>query len=267
MNLLRYAAAALMSLSLVGCCCTRCVVSDPCDPCGGVISSGGCCLTKLWKSSFHRCYSWDSACGCTCGGCGCGDVIDPFGYVDGPGISGSCAAPMPAMMTGVPASSGCNCGQSAPYSQSVPYSTSPAMNGPTYLNSAPALNSQPMSAPQPIPEVPPSTQNYAPAPPASSAPAEPQTMWSPPANGQPHMVSYEEFQRLPGKMVSGPDSSAISIPAPIQPVSASSAVSTSTPGFVVPPAPIPAPIPARGPSRFVRPSSNQQAVWTPSRGN
>lgn len=261
MKLLRIFIAAMMSLSLVGCCCSRCVVTDPCDPCGGCRPSGGCCLTKLWKSSFHRSYSWDCACGCTCGGCGCGgDVMDPYGYMDGSDLGSSCAAPIAPMVTGVPSSGGCNCGQSSPYS------SIPAMSGPTYLNSAPVMNMQPpaqnlqpMLSPQPIPETPPSTPNYAPAPPASSAPAEPQTKLSPPVNGQPQMVSYEEFQRLPGKMISGPDSFAMSVPAPVQQVSASSA------SFVVPPAPATAP--ARGPSRFVRPSSNQQAVWTPSRGN
>ena len=255
MNLLRLFAAALMSMSLVGCCCSRCVVSDPCDPCGAYAPlGGGCCFTKLIKSHFRRNYSWDCACGCTCGACGCGgDVMDPYGYMDGMETGSSCGAPMPQMITGMPASSGCNCGQTSPYS------SVPAMSAPTYLNATPVPNPQPVVIPQPIPAVPSSTQDYAPAPPASSAPGEPQTLLSPPVNGQPQMVSYEEFQRLPGKMVSGPDSSAISVPAPVQ------QVSTSSSGFAVPPAP--APSPARGPSRFVRPNSNQQAVWVPARGN
>ena len=248
MNLLRLFTAAMMSLSMVGCCCSRCVVSDPCDPCGSM-PSNGCCISKLWKSSlFHRGYNWDCQCGCSCGGCGCGEMMDPYSYVDAPGCGGSCAAPV---MSGVPASPGCNCGQSQPYSSLAP------MVSPSYVNPVP-MNSQPAYTPQPIPEVPPSTQNYAPAPPASSSP-DPQSTMAPAMNGQPQMVSYEEFQRLPGKMISGPEATnSIAIPAPVQQVS-------TTSSFVVPPAPTPSA--PRGPSRFVRPGPNQQAVWTPSRPN
>jgi hypothetical protein len=250
MNLLRFFTAALMSLSLVGCCCNRCLVSDPCDPCGAIPARGGCALSRWWNS--HRGYGWESPCGCTCGSCGCGgggEMMDPYSYGDSGSCAGSCAAPV---MSGPPASGGCNCGQSAQYS------AMPSMSGPTYMNSSPTFNPQPSSTPQPIPEVPPSSPNYAPAPPATNT-AEPQTM-IPSGNGQPHMVSYEEFQRLPGKVVSGPEPTAnVNIPAPIQ------QVSTSSPSFVVPPAP--APSPARGPSRFVKPGPNQQAVWTPSRAN
>jgi hypothetical protein len=181
--------------------------------------------------------------------------MDPYSYADSPSCGGgSCAAPV---MSGVSASPGCSCGQ--PHQ----YSSMPPMSSPTYMNSMPMnsqpMNSQPNLTPQPIPEVPPSTPNYAPAPPASSVP-DPQTTMAPHVNGQPQMVSYEEFQRLPGKMISGPESASnISIPAPVQ------QVSTSPNSFVIPPAPSPSV--ARGSSRFIRPGANQQAVWTPSRSN
>jgi hypothetical protein len=254
MNLLRCFAAALLSMSLVGCCCTRCVVSDPCDPCGGTMpSSGGCALTRWWNS--HKGYGWDNSCGCTCGGCGCGggEMYDSFGYVDSPSCAGSCAAPM---SPGFPASSGCSCGQPAQYS------TMPAMTTPSYYSTAPSG-----TVPQPIPEVPPSSQTIAPAPPASSPDAQPTTM-IPTGNGQPQMVSYEEFQRLPGKVVSGPESTgSIAIPAPVQHVSVNpiQQVSTGSTSYVVPPAPT-ATSP-RTTSKFVRPGPNQQAIWTPSRSN
>ena len=243
MNLLRFCTAALMSLSLVGCCCSRCLVTDPCDPCGS-IPKQGCSLTRWWNS--HHGQGWGAPCGCTCGACGCGDSMDGLIYGD-TGCAGSCAAPSSCaapMMTGVPSSSGCNCGQSAQYS------AFPAMSSPTYLNSSPTV------VPQPIPEIPPS---QAPAPPATNT-LEPQTMMSP-GNGQPQMVSYEEFQRLPGNVVSAPGSTGtISIPAPIQ------QVSTTTQSFVAPPAPAPAV--SKPAPKFINPGpNNRQAVWTPSRGN
>ena len=249
MNLLRFFTAAMLSLSLVGCCCNRCIVTDPCDPCGA-IQPQGCCLSRMFNSALHRGYSWGSPCGCTCGSCGCGgEVMDPYSYAETSSCGGSCAAPM---TSSIPSSSGCGC------SQPAQYSGMPSMSAPTYMNSAPSTFTQPIT-PQPIPEVPPSTPNYAPAPPASTN-AEPQTNMIPAGNGQPQMVSYEEFQKLPGKVVSGPEPTPnISIPAPVQ------QVSTSTSSFVVPPAP--APSAARAPSKFVRPGSNQQAVWTPSRSN
>ncbi len=254
MILLRYLTAALMTVSMVGCCCSRCVVTDPCDPCGSVIPSHQCCLSRLWSMPRSFGYSWSNA--CTCGGCQCGcgggELMD-YSYGETGGCAGSCAAPP---MSTVAPSSGCNC------SQSSAYSTAPTSYGGSYYPpTTPGSVPTPSGTPQPIPEVPPSYNPLpnAPLPPVNATP-EPTTLMIPPPSGQqPQMVSYEEFQRLPGNVISGPGSSvtaAASSPSPIQQVSA------GPQPLVAPPAPTPTAIRAQ---RSAVSRTNQQAVWAPSR--
>ncbi len=255
MILLRYLTAALMTVSMVGCCCSRCVVTDPCDPCGGVMPSHQCCLSRLWSMPRSFGYSWNNA--CTCGGCQCGcgggELMD-YSYGETGGCAGSCAAPA---MTSAPPSSGCNC------SQSSAYSTAPtSYSGSYYPSTTPGSVPSPSGTPQPIPEVPPSFNPLpnAPLPPATATP-DTTLMIPPPSGQQPQMVSYEEFQRLPGNVISGPGSSATataaaSNPSPIQQVSA-----VPQP-LLAPPSPTPTAIRAQ---RSAVSPANQQAVWAPSR--
>ena len=273
MKLLRFFTAALMSLSMVGCCCSRGLVSDACDPCGAA-PARGCSVTKLFKSPFNRGYGWENT--CTCGGCGAygGDITDPYsfpayGSPETSSCGGSCGSPgmsmspmtSSPMMGGMSASPSCGCAQSANY-PSMPSMSAPSYS-PSYSPSyAPSYNTSPTmippvppasTVPQPVPENP---SNYAPSPPMPTG-SEPTTRFVPGNGQQPQMVSYEEFQRLPGNVISGAESlPTAGNPAPIQ------QVSTSSPVFMAPPAPTAAPSTS---SKFTRPASGRQAVWTPAR--
>ena len=243
MNLLRFLAASLMSVSMVGCCCSRCVVSDPCDPCGAMPAQGGCSLSRLLPMSRNRGYSWNSA--CTCGACG--------GGIDSCCDSGSCAGgSAEPMMGGMPASNGCGCGQTAPFTQM------PTMSSPTYLPSASPPNS-PSGSPtlQTIPGVPPS-QITEPSDPSNVPDNNSATMIPPSTTTQPQMVSYEEFQRLPGKVISGPGSFE-GVRSPL----ASQQVAGASQPFLAPPPPSTTPTaPVVGSANR---SQNRQAVWVPAK--
>jgi hypothetical protein len=172
--------AGLVLMSSVGCCHTQCV-SNSCNSCGG----GGCCLTNWFQSKMASCrmrcnnYSWCDDCsgGCAvCGGTNCG----LNGAVDGG-------------MTYGGGSPGCGCGQShnnqyaptSPASPSVPAATPTdpiPMPIPTQTNPEPTRTNEPN-----------------PAPGASDS-----TTYQRPVNGQTQHVSVEEFQRLPGVVISGP---------------------------------------------------------------
>ena len=256
MNLLRCLMASVMTLSLVGCCCSRCVVTDPCDPCG-VAPVHTCSISRLWPfSRIHSCLSGacvPSSCHCACGGCGSIDTFDsysdfgaspscgcgsPMSSCGSPG--GSCGAPM---MSGVPSSSGCSCSQGNSYSNSMP-----SMTSPSYLSSPSMSVPAPTSTPQSIPEIPPSS---APLPPTTLDSTSYQT---PQVSQQPQMVSYEEFQKLPGNIISGPGAPGTAPASPIQQVSA------SVPSITVPP--VSTPTAARA-ARATGTSPTQQAVWAP----
>ena len=269
MKLLRFFTAALMSLSMVGCCCSRGLVSDACDPCGAA-PARGCSVTKLFKSPFNRGYGWENT--CTCGGCGAygGDITDPYsfpayGSPETSSCGGSCGSPGMSMspMTSSPMMGGMSASPSCGCAQSANYPSMPSMSAPLYSPSyAPSYNTSPTmippvppasTVPQPVPENP---SNYAPSPPMPTG-SEPTTRFVPGNGQQPQMVSYEEFQRLPGNVISGAESlPTAGNPAPIQ------QVSTSSPGFMAPPAPTAAPSTS---SKFTRPASGRQAVWTPAR--
>ena len=256
MKLLRYLTAALMTVSMVGCCCSQCYVTDPCDPCGAMPVHQSC-LSKLWSMPRSFGYSWNNA--CTCGGCHCGcggggEMID-YSYAETSSCAGSCAAPV---MTTAPTSSGCNCSQSGGFSPSpVSY------GGGYYPPSTPGSYPTPAGSVQPIPDIPPSYNlPNAPVPPVTPTPETTLTI-PPPSGQQPQMVSYEEFQRLPGNVISGPGSTVSSAaavtgssPAPIQQVSAG-------PQSFAPP-PLPTPTAIRAQRSAVAPT-NQQAVWSPSK--
>ncbi|WP_373650970.1 hypothetical protein [Schlesneria sp. DSM 10557] len=219
-----------------------------------------CSISRMWPfSRIHSCLSHatlPTACNCACGGYNTFDSYTDFGAVSSCGcgapisscaapscaspIISSCAAPATCaapFMSEVPAPSGCNCtngGGGTSYSTSLPQ-----MSTPTYV-------APPTSTPQTIPEIPPSS---APLPPTES------TSYLPPqVGGQPQMVSYEEFQRLPGNIISGPGAPGTPAPSPIQQVSA------PAPSMTVPAAA--APTVARA-ARVQPPAGNQQTVWSP----
>ena len=191
--------SGMLLVSTVGCCQTQCVSSSPCNSCGSRPSCGSCFSNwlsfKVASYQARRChnYSWGDDCsgGCSvCGGSNCG-MADP---VMGGGAYG--------------ASPSCGCGQ--PHNH-APVSPTPAMGVPTE------------SAPVPVPNnsLVPRTNEPIPAPGATDS-----TTFQRPANGQIQHVSVEEFQRLPGVVVSGPTQSSVptmaaqTIPMPLSTVAA-----------------------------------------------
>lgn len=259
MNLLRYLMVSVITLSSVGCCCSRCVVTDPCDPCGAMPVQS-CSISRLWPfSRIHSCLSRacvPTTCACACGSCGSFDSYSDVSISPGCGCGApmeSCGAPMMTcgapmgscgapVMTGIP-STGCNCTQGGSYSNSYPMST------PTYSSSPTPTSPTPLSTPAAIPEIPPSS---APLPPTGG---EPSAFQAPHVSQQPQMVSYEEFQRLPGNIISGPGAPGTAPASPVQ------QVASSVPAMTVPPVSTPTAM------RTARPqgtSANQQAVWASS---
>ena len=195
MNLRRlFCLSSVLLASTMGCCHSRCVCSDPCDPCGGSPTGGryvsGWMNHKVhsWRLRNHgRNYGWNDV------GCGC-DVCS-LGF-DGDAMSSGCASGNcgGSMMSGSP--TGCACGQQhtdyAPRNEYAP-SIPGTITAPTAV---PAL------APTPVP-VPPAGKEPAPAPVGgdTNSTAIPRTLTT-----QPQQVSVEEFHRLPGVIVAGPTS-------------------------------------------------------------
>ena len=184
MNLRRlFSLSSLLLASTMGCCHSRCVHTDPCDPCNGMVSGrrhvSGWMNHKVssWRMRNHgRNYGWnDVACGCDA--CGMG--------FDGDMISSGCGSGGCGGMAVGGSPSGCGCGQQhSEYAPSVP-------------GTIPIPPATPAVAPSPVP-VPPAGNEPAPAP-ASS-----ETNSTAIQRAQVQQVSVEEFQRLPGVIVSGP---------------------------------------------------------------
>ena len=246
MNLLRLLAASVISVSMVGCCCSRCAVSNPCDPCGGVPIQG-CSFSRLWASRCNG-YSWNNACQCG----SCGDVVDS-GCGCGSGSANTA-------MVSTPSSCGCAQPSSANISHDSTYSipSSPTYSTPGSSSNyvAPSTNGTPSL--RTIPESSPNTN--VPEPPKDLPDSA--MRHSSNTSSKPQMVSYEEFQRLPGTIVSGPGSSSDVVPAPsaIQQTSM-----TSTP-FLAPPPPAAAASNSNIAGKFVNPSLNKKSVWVPTNG-
>lgn len=209
------AVAGLLMMTTVGCCHSQCVSSNPCDPCGGGCGGGGCCLsgwlqTKLANCRLRHNYSWCNDCssGCSvCGGENCGMNSD--------------------MGMGVPSTGGstCGCGQSH--------------GSGTYVPSSPNTDAAPAPIPTQVAPVPPKSGEPTPAPGASDSTTNFQR-----PTGQIQHVSVEEFQRLPGVVISGPAQS--SVPTMAQPTLAPPVLSTVS----APPKPA---------------TTVQQAQWVPAK--
>ena len=222
--------SGLLLASTMGCCHSRCVCSDPCDPCGGRPTGGGSFVSgwmnhkvDSWRMRNHgRNYGWNDV-GCGCDVCGTG--------FDGEMMSSGCASGNcgGSMMSGSPA--GCACGQQ--HSE--------------YAPSVPGMISAPAAAPTPVP-VPPAGNDPAPAPVSSdtNSTAVPRTLAT-----QPQQVSVEEFHRLPGVIVAGPTSQS-SVP------SVSASASAVQPVMAAPQL---SAVPA--PPRVA--SGAQQVNWVPSK--
>lgn len=174
-------ASLLLFFSSVGCCCMSSCVGS-CDPCGrelcgggwggGCGSSCGCgmgcglggCLSKWFHHRCHKCHPMYAGYGWDAYA-GCGDVC-----YDGCNTTYGMAAPQ-----------GCACGQ--PHGGMMPPAAIPAT---------------PPAQPAPVPAaVDPMGARMAPR---TMAPQ--QAMAQPVQQVAPQQVSYEEFQRLPGTMVS-----------------------------------------------------------------
>ena len=232
MNLLRFLTVTVFSMSMFGCCCCSNVVMDPCDPCSGY-SSQSCrphrhgWLRRPMRFGWNRCGDCG---GCGCGSCGgCGDVMMDSGCG-----GGSCGSPM----MGMPSSGGCGCSQTASPDQ---FST---MSAPINIPSSPTMSAPQMSGPSSLPQL-----QSAPVPPPM--PRTDSTMNSTPAGSQPQMVSYEEFQRLPGTMISGPGTTTAT---PSPSIQQASAVQTT-----MSPPPLA--------SQNAKPTSqSRQAIWTQASG-
>lgn len=189
MKLLRFLTTITMTLSMVGCCCGRNVVSDCCDPCGGMSPGRGLIRFPGLRSAFGG----YSSCGCD----SCGTSWSEF---PGDGGCSSCGSPMMSTYD-MPSSGGggCNCGSNSSPS-SVNYPPAAVPTTPTPL---PSTDSNSPAAP--APPIPPTTPGDIPS--ASS------TMIPPSAPPATQMVSYEEFQKLPGTVISGPGVGTSSAPA------------------------------------------------------
>lgn len=192
MNLRRlFCLSGLLLASAMGCCHSRCVSSDPCDPCGGspcgrrYVSSWKNNKVESWRNRNHgRNYGWNDV-GCGCDVCGMGFEGE---MMSSDCASGNCGG---SMSSGSPA--GCACGQ-----HHGDYA--PTMQGTMTPQAAPVL------APMPAP-APPVGNEAAPAPVNSdpnSSTAIPRSL-----STQPQQVSVEEFHRLPGVIVAGPSSSSV----------------------------------------------------------
>lgn len=259
--------AAMLLLSSVGCCHLHSCV-DPCDPCSRL---AGCGLSSWMHGEID---AWRSRNQCrnsgwTASDCGCSTCNGQYASYDG---ASTCA--------------GGNCGS--------PVSTGSSCSGCAGGTSYPGGMNYPGTGPTPIPA------DTAPAPPvpvpASEAAARMMMQGrqvvmlpQPAAPGQPVQVSWEEFQKLPGTVISGPGAVAaqqVATPGagptysavPAQPATQPNTVPPQN--FVVqPPAPATAPtmvVPAGAsvlpqqpvlyaPAPTGAPAARpvQQAAWTP----
>lgn len=242
MRLLQIFAAMTISISMVGCVSPHNAVCDSCDPCGQYMGGGcGCYNGGVGVSGLCPDFSGLKSIlggGCLgrrarCGKCirggrfgGCNNCCEPSfncGGCDSCGMSSSCGAPS----CGAPMSSDCGCGMPGGF--------------PSGMQSSPVMSS-------------PSSPSIAPSPPAVG-PSDAPTSMIPSGTTMPTQnVSYEEFQRLPGTIISGPGA-----------VAPSTNVATSAP--VAQPATMAQrPVQRAASSMPVASVSNQgkQPVWVPA---
>ena len=189
--------ASVALLSSVGCCCLSTRVNE-CGPFASDLAGGGGCLAKFARSHGAK--------KCGCGHCAGnrGMYADPmYGMPYGMETygGGGCGCDG-GMMGGMPApgSPDCGCGGGGLPQQMIPPAP-PAQYAP-HAAPTPAPIAEPMPADTPIPAVP-----------EPAAPDAPMTQYQAPAAPNVQNVSVEEFQRLPGTIISGPTTTAVAAPA------------------------------------------------------
>lgn len=243
-------AACLMTLNLVGCCCMSASRIDECGPHATDLAGGGGCLAK-----FARSHGAKKKCGCQ--HCYGGIYSDPIygmpydvgGGCCGDGFDGGMMGGFPGMP-----SAGCGCGGGGGAVMPAP--------APAYQPAPPAAQYAPEGSPTPAPMPTPDPnlpETNVPAVPGAETPAPPAPpMTYQPAPGQPGVqnVSVEEFQRLPGSIISGPTTTPVSAPAPAP-------VPGAMPSAAVAPAPA---IRTRTPIPTIANPGVRPANWQPSRG-
>jgi len=257
MKFMRFLTASFFALSMVGCCCGRNVVMDPCDPCSGMMPS--CGISRFWPFSRSHCgcgYSPCSACS-TCGG-GYDDMIIDGGYGGGcstcgggggspmPTSSCGCGGSHSSMMSSPPMPAGTYSAPMPPGSNYTPSGPTPAVPTPTDPPSVPGSEPTTMMPPVPHPQM---------MSPVSSAPMMSPVSNTPLTSAPPSTVSYEEFQRLPGTIISGPGAVTAQSNAPTTIQQTSGAQP-----FLAPPPPT-----SRTASRPATGAQNRQAVWVPAK--
>lgn len=248
--------------SLVGCCCMghNCV-ADPCD-CysnepvigGGIIrffsmpNSSSCCgAGNCGGMSCGSCGYGDVGMECGCGQCGCPKAAKRcvLGRIFGHGGHRNCYSQ--------PCGSGCGCGETT-------YSGFPSggCGAPSPVSPGCGCSQTQMPSPTTVPPVPAGSPDSgvvpAPVPPADG------TTTRTSSGMQTQTVSYEEFQRLPGTIISGPG-------AAVNPA-ANNLVSSNAmaPRTLV----SPSSYSARPANTLPQPSAaaaGQQAVWIPAKPN
>lgn len=189
----RFAAVALSAGSLIGCCHSSCH-QNPCDPCGGHHHSH---KAKKWMKQEIDAWRVRNTCDCdVCGGGG-GFELSPYGapMIDQGGGCASCSqgqgtnyapamAPIPELQAPVappapPAETTMRVHPAMAPAQYVPAQYAPGRPVPQFVQHGQAPQMAFAGQQAPVPQM---ALTHAP----------------------PNEVSYEEFQRLPGVVTSGP---------------------------------------------------------------
>lgn len=215
-------ACLLLLATSSGCCCLKkhCYPGDPC----GELVGPGCYLKWLFKHHCHKCCGYPA---------GCCPTPDCYAM---PG----CGAPMVYGDCGAPIAAGADCGCAAPSAAPMPMAPSAS---PPPRTSLPNVVPPPMTDPPPSP-LPGTTADPIGVPnlPGADVPAPPPTTnWKPNQKKTPQLVSYEEFQRLPGQVIS----------------------TTTSPAHQQAPSVSPGALPQVTPAASSAPAS----TWTPSRSH
>lgn len=204
MKRIQLLAALFMTQLVMGCCCGSSFVVDSCDPCYSPCYNPcqpHCCgligaIKSLWPFGCCR--------------YGCGSCYSPM-YSEFPSSCSSCGcggSSYGGVMMGSPTGSSCGCGGGGA-----------TMMAPTSV--------PPVTNPQPTPADP----TNAPVPQVS--PSEATGMAPMTSNPAMQHVSYEEFQKLPGTVTSGPGMTAapqantVAIPAPVAPTASAPMIQKS----------------------------------------
>ncbi len=204
--------ACVSLLSSVGCCCLNSRVNE-CGPYGADLAGGGGCLAK-----FARAHGAKKKCGCHhCGGYG-GMYADPMYGMDTCGGGGCGFDGGMGMMGATPDARGPGCGCGGGGGEAALPMIPPA----------PPAQYAPQAVPTPAPIAEPTpAETNIPAPPETAVPAAPTTYQPAPTAPNVQNVSVEEFQRLPGTIISGPTTSSVAAPPASAPVSSRRVVPTA----------------------------------------